>query len=399
MKELLDIERKFLSAVKSIGPVESVLLAVSGGADSMAMLSLCLQFLPSLLIPFTVITVNHNIRTEHESASDAAFVISFCKEHSIPCIEKTVKKGYIKSLADIRNKGIEEAARYVRYSFFEETAREINASSIFLAHTKNDQLETILQRFFQGSSSLYGIMQKRNLFFRPLLDVQRTEIEEYLASKSLIFCNDQTNSINTYYRNRLRNTIIPYLNSILPGWDTGILSGAKRASFDADYFESQLQDIWEAEGEDLVSTNYHTFISFHIAIRIRYLYKSLVLLQIDQRVPFSIIETAANGIPCETASISFYQKKDKLFIKKLSSTGKILNFFAIIEGECTIKLPFGTLYVVRKDDSDVLHGQKQYLLNLPCVMKIQQETIKIEQLYGYSSEIAKYVYFIRKYDE
>ena len=87
MKETDIIERKFLSALKSIYPVRKVLLAVSGGADSMAMLSLCMDYLPALSIPFSVITVNHNIRSEEDSDSDALFVASFCKKNDVSFIE------------------------------------------------------------------------------------------------------------------------------------------------------------------------------------------------------------------------------------------------------------------------------------------------------------------------
>ena len=92
MEETDVIEKKFLSALKSIYPVTRVLLAVSGGADSMAMLSLCMDYLPDLSIPFSVITVNHNIRSEEDSASDALFVASFCKKNHVSFIEKKADK-------------------------------------------------------------------------------------------------------------------------------------------------------------------------------------------------------------------------------------------------------------------------------------------------------------------
>lgn len=400
MEETDATERMFLSALKSINPAKRVLVAVSGGADSMAMLSLCMEFLPNLSIPFTVITINHNIRSEEDSAHDALFVSSFCNKNDIPFIQKTADRGLIHSIAQKRKKGIEEAARFIRYEYFEKTAQETGSSHIFLAHTKNDQLETLLQRFIQGStSSLYGIQQERRPYFRPLLRVDRRDIELYLKRKGIQYCTDITNADNSYLRNRLRNEVIPFLSASVPGWDNGVLSGAARASYDADFFNSYLQDIWNNDGVDCVSTNAENFFSFHIALRIRYLYRALIILEINQRIPFNIIEQAASGLRCETAEISFYQKKDKLYVKKLSATGKIQCFFGIIEKECSIVLDTGVLNISSSFNDEIMYHHRNNFVYLPCMIQVEHDTIKIEQLQGSSSVLPVCVEFIRNNDE
>ncbi|HOE07915.1 MAG TPA: tRNA lysidine(34) synthetase TilS [Treponemataceae bacterium] len=400
MEETDVIEKKFLSALKSIYPVRRVLLAVSGGADSMAMLSLCMDYLPDLSIPFSVITVNHNIRSEEDSASDALFVASFCKKNHVSFIEKKADKGVIHSAAFARKKGIEEAARFIRYDFFEKTAQDTGASHIFLAHTKNDQLETLLQRFLQGSTSaLYGIQQERKPYFRPLLHVDRRDIELYLDKKGINYCTDSTNSDNSYLRNRLRNEVIPFLSASVPGWENGALCGAAKASYDADFFNSQMQDIWNNESLECLSTSAEKFFSFHIALRIRYVYKALIILSVTQRIPFAFIEKAASGIRCETAEITFYQKKDKLYVKKLSATGKIQYFFGIIEKECSIVLDSGLLTVSASVGDEKLHHNRNNLVRLPCMIQVEHDILKTEQLKGVSSGIPVYVDFVRNNNE
>ncbi len=399
MQETDVIEKRFLSALqKSTNPLHRVLLGVSGGADSMAMLSLCIEHLKRLSIPFSVMTVNHNIRSEEESASDVLFVSSFCAEHDVAFIEKKVDQGTINALAQKRKKGLEEAARFIRYSFFEEVAGELGASHIFLAHTKNDQIETLLQRFLQGSISVSGIAMERIPYFRPLLEIDRAEIEAYLQKKGISFCTDKTNADNSYFRNRLRNEVIPFLTAEVPGWQQGILNGAKKALYDADFFDMQLRNIWTKEGENSVSTDAEVFLSFHMALRIRYIYKALIALEIDQRVPYAVIETASEGKRCETGQVSFYKKGKKLCAKKVCTTGKYEQFFGIIEKECSIVLDDGILNVSIAEGKRI-RTNASCITSLPFMVQIDQKSLKIEQLYGVPQGQPVNVEFIRNNDE
>lgn len=397
-----EFENSFISALKGLKKPSKVLLAVSGGADSMAMLCACKALLPTLYIPFSVITINHNIRPQEVSAKDSAFVLAFCKTNSIECIEKIVEEDFILKLAKERKKGLEEAARTVRYSLFEQRAKDIHASHIFLGHNKNDQLETLLQRFLQGSFySQYGIAQERELFFRPLLHISRKEIEKYLFCKGITYCSDNTNNDNSYVRNNIRNTIIPFLNESFTGWETGVLSGAKKALIDADFFESQLKYDWDKENKYLLSFNVSHFLSLHQALRIRLLYKALIMLKVENRVSYNVIEKVSEGQTCETKELNFYIKKDKLYIKKLSSTGKNSCFFAIIEKECSLLLNCGTLVVsmavdYKERESSCIQEAKVYF---PFVVKIEKKILKIEQLSKSSRSGPVQVCFIRNNDE
>ncbi len=398
----MHIEKEFLSALSSLQNVIKVLIAVSGGADSMAMLHLCAKYFPLKNIPFCAVTVNHNIRPESVSASDAELVLSYCTHAGISCLNKKVDPGYIKEKAGQRKKGIEEAARYIRYSLFEQTALECGASHIFLGHNKNDQLETVLQRFFQGSStSLYGIIQERKPYFRPLLQVERREIEQYCSLNAVPYCIDSTNSDNSYFRNRIRNEVIPFLNKTISGWDTGIISGSRKALYDADFFESQLKDEWYAESNSCVSISAERFCSMHRAVRIRQLYKALIILGINQRIPFSVIDSAAGGASCGTLSAAFIWKNNKLYIKKESSTGKSEYFFGIIEDECEIVLDDTIICVSSASESYETQNMKQMCLKgcLPLKVLYEHGRLNVEQISQFYHLKPVFVYCIRNSNE
>lgn len=109
--------------------------------------------------------------------------------------------------------GVEEAGRIVRYNFFEEVAKLEKANKIAIAHNKNDSVETMIMHLIRGSGTLglRGIEPKRGNIIRPLIDCERSEIEDYCETLNLNPRIDKTNADNTYTRNRIRNVVIPYL--------------------------------------------------------------------------------------------------------------------------------------------------------------------------------------------
>ena len=138
----------------------NVLVAVSGGADSMVLLHLLNSLSTELEFNVFAITINHNIREEKESLADVLVVKDFCTKLKINLKIFEYEKGFIENLKNQRKNGIEEAARFCRYKAFSEYASEINADCICLAHNRNDNLETIFQRFLQGSILKCGIQIK-----------------------------------------------------------------------------------------------------------------------------------------------------------------------------------------------------------------------------------------------
>ncbi len=214
----------------------TLLAAVSGGADSVALLCLLHRLSPRYGYRLAAVTVDHRIRSAAESAGDACFVAELCASLSppVPCTTVTVAEGGIAAEAVRRGRGMEEAARHVRYRHFAETADRIGASFILTGHNRNDQLETVLMRFFQGSggSALGGIAVRRGRYVRPLLAVTRAEITAWLEGEGLAWREDLTNAGDGYLRNRIRNRLVPVLDGLLPGWQSGVTAAASRALLD-----------------------------------------------------------------------------------------------------------------------------------------------------------------------
>lgn len=160
-----------------------LLLAVSGGSDSIALLHLVNKLKQKLNFSICVVTINHNIREERESRADAEFVKELCSSwfnEKIECVAIEVPRGKIAELASLRKKGIEEAARFVRYKIFEKVKDFFNADYILTAHTKDDFYEGVLMSIFAGASpsSLLGMKMKRGYYIKPLLNIEKKELKE-----------------------------------------------------------------------------------------------------------------------------------------------------------------------------------------------------------------------------
>lgn len=215
--KLNEFEKKVLKTIKDNNLIESgdkIVLAISGGPDSISMLNVLYKFCQTCLSPMTddvnlvVAHVNHMIRKEAKEEEN--FVKSFCAERNIDFYSKSID---VVKYANNSKIGKEEAGRIVRYNFFDEILKKTNANKIAIAHNKNDKVETMIMNVFRGSglSGLKGIEAKRDRYIRPLIDCERQEIEKYCEDENLNPRIDKTNFDNTYTRNKIRNVVIPYV--------------------------------------------------------------------------------------------------------------------------------------------------------------------------------------------
>ncbi len=202
-----------LCKFKMLADYDKVLVAVSGGADSLALLHILNNFKKKQHLALHVAHLNHMLRPR-EADKDEDFVRNLAGKLSIPAIIKRVDvAGYAKK----KKLSIEEAARWLRYEFLLNSAREISASKIALGHNRDDQSETVLMRFLRGSgiSGLRGIPATRKLkhclIVRPLIDVGRPQILQFLKQKKYTFRTDSSNLSDAYSRNRIRNRLLPLL--------------------------------------------------------------------------------------------------------------------------------------------------------------------------------------------
>lgn len=206
------LEKKVIKLIKKyelIKDGDNIVVGVSGGPDSIALLNILINLKETIKFNIVVAHINHMIRTEAQE--ETKYVEQFCKQNKIDCY---VKKENVEAIAKNNKIGTEEAGRNLRYSFFNEILAKINGNKIATAHTANDNAETVLMNIIRGSgiSGLKGIEIKReDKYIRPLLETTRQEIEEYCNINKLNPKIDKTNKENIYTRNKVRNLLIPYI--------------------------------------------------------------------------------------------------------------------------------------------------------------------------------------------
>lgn len=208
------LKEQVLNTIKKydlINENDKIICGVSGGPDSICMLDILKDLKEELKFELIVCHVNHLIR--EEAISDEEYVVNYCKVNNI---KYYVKRIDVKKYANNNKQGTEEAGRNVRYEFFEKILQKEGANKIAIAHNKNDKIETIIMNMLRGSgiSGLKGIEPKReNKYIRPLIETERTSIEEYCEEKNLRPRIDKTNFINDCTRNKIRNVVIPYIKN------------------------------------------------------------------------------------------------------------------------------------------------------------------------------------------
>ena len=222
-------------------PKGVILAAVSGGADSMCLLSVLHELSKAMDFKVEAAHYNHNLRGE-ESDRDETFVRSECERMNIPC---HVGSGDVSLWAKSHGCGLEEAGRKLRYEFFYKTAKEIGASRIATAHNADDNCETVIMNITRGTGlkGLCGIPPKRDMIVRPLLILTRSEIEEYLSNNSIPHIEDSSNSSDDYTRNKLRHHVIPVLKEINPDFSGAVANLVRLVSEDRDYLEAQADKL------------------------------------------------------------------------------------------------------------------------------------------------------------
>ena len=208
--------RKMLSNFRRLDPdrnIRSLVVAVSGGADSTAMLHALVELKKALAVELVVLHVNHRTRGS-ESDADARFVRKTCKELGDKAVVKTVD---VPAMARRKRISLEMAARETRYRLFVEQARKCKGAAIVTAHTKDDQAETVLLKLARGSGmrGLAGITEVGQVedvpLIRPMLDISRKDVERFLKRSKIAWREDSSNADDSYLRNRVRHTVLPML--------------------------------------------------------------------------------------------------------------------------------------------------------------------------------------------
>lgn len=367
--DICHFERRFVRQLASCGidlaAAPAIGVAVSGGADSLCLLTALHRVAPAGLA-IRVVTVDHNIRPPEESGGDADFVEAYCRSIAVPCRRMTIPPGTVRELARRRGSGIEEAARSLRYDLFARFMEEERVSFLCLAHHRDDQLETIIMRFLQGAGTeaLGGIPAVRGSYVRPLLPFSRSQIESYLAALGIPFRTDKTNADTAMLRNCIRARIVPLLDRELPGWQTALLSLAAKMRDDDDALRglaaAACRDVAFSQGGACVRMDAAAFALLPRAVRRRLLYRAVDAVGARCRVPYRLIADAldapAAGTPWHgnAAGIEIRCDGADIFVQKEQKVATESGFFVIVKEVGVYAAGCWTVQVERSGDGLVL---------------------------------------------
>ena len=269
---------RFISQHKMIEDGETVLVAVSGGADSLALLYGLHALRSQLNCELHVVHLNHCLRTEADV--DAECVQQHAAELGVPC---TVQRVEVPRLVKEWKLSVEAAGRKARYQFYESVCTEVNATKVALGHHQDDIAETVLMNLIRGSgtSGLKGIAPVRDIkFIRPLVGSTRQQIEAFLTSIGITPRQDTTNTDVNYLRNRVRHELIPQLaRDYNPNIKTGLSRTADVFGAESEYLDTVAQKAYETcriqDPRKNVVLDRVKFRQYHIALQRRMLRQSV----------------------------------------------------------------------------------------------------------------------------
>lgn len=236
-----NLRDKVLAAIKQydmLGNCKGVTAAVSGGADSVALLHMLKMLEKELGIELSACHVNHNLRGE-ESDGDEAYVRRLCQELDVPVRVFSVDvSGSVE-----KHQSVEERARELRYEAFAKMSEELG-SKVATAHNACDNTETVLLNLLRGTGlkGLCGIPPVRDYLIRPLILCTRDEIEEYCGENGLRYVTDSTNASTAYTRNKIRLEVIPKLLEINPSLYEGVGRMTFALGEDSRFLEDMARD-------------------------------------------------------------------------------------------------------------------------------------------------------------
>ena len=289
---LIDKVRKTISTYRMLSPGDRVVVAVSGGPDSVCLLLALLALATEYGLKLHIAHLDHRFRGS-ESAAEARFVDDLAKKLGLPA---TVEGRDVPAYCAERGLSAQAGAREVRYRFLQEAAGAAGAQRIALGHTANDQAETLLMRLIRGAgaSGLSAMPPVREAFIRPLIDSTRTEVLAYLDEIGQDFVTDPSNMKPVYTRNRVRQEVLPVLERFNPRIVEALAAAADVLRSEDAAMESALVTVAERvlrRDGDAVRIDRTAFNSLLPALQRRVLRKALASCVSDGPRALSWVQT------------------------------------------------------------------------------------------------------------
>lgn len=277
------------------------LVALSGGSDSVALTALLRPICPLLQGAY----FNHGLRKEVELKEEISFLRNFSATLNLPLHIGESPRGKLKKEAQNSKSSLEDIARIARYEFLDSVMENQKLSYLVLAHHGDDQAETLVSRFFQGSgpAGLSGIKAVNGSRIRPLLNFSKQDILSFLKEEELTWSEDKTNREDIFQRNRIRLNLIPQLKEVFPGINRSLPYLAEKMTRIDNYLKENAKDIRWINNSEGLSMDLFQFNSLHPALReyiilqaLDKLLKGTLLPQgKGRRVPYRFIRPLLSG--------------------------------------------------------------------------------------------------------
>lgn len=368
-----------------ISPGDKIVVGVSGGADSIALLQVLHYFSKPKNYSLVVAHINHMTRGE-SSYGDAEFVKAAAEQLGLSFYLKEIDVG--KERFQLKQ-SFQEAARIIRYQFFEEILKVVGGNKIALGHSADDQVETILMNIVRGSGlkGLAGIPQIRGKIIRPFLEIYRKDLEDYLKEHRVPFRNDLSNNDKKYLRNRVRHELIPQLESYNPGIKKNLQEMSGIVKGDDELLSQMTRNIFNQkvrahEGGKQFYWEIDDFLLNPVALRQRLVRETFYRITGDMsgitahhvREVLNLFESPKAGkiiniprnikVTCNYDSVSFEKlensRKNSIQDESFSTPILIPGYTELNEGQIRVK----TQILEQKSDYSSLNPQKQAVLDL-----------------------------------
>ncbi|EMJ5408886.1 tRNA lysidine(34) synthetase TilS [Clostridioides difficile] len=330
---------------------DKIVLGLSGGPDSVCLLHVLNRLKKDFNIEIYAAHLNHQIRGI-EAQKDALYVSKLCEDMGIIFFVKSIN---VPKYCENEGLSLEEGARKLRYEMFYEIKDKIKANKIAIGHNLNDQAETVMMRIMRGTGlkGLKGIDYIRdNCIIRPILDVERNEIEEYCEAYNLNPRIDKTNLENIYTRNKIRLDLLPYMKD---NFNSNVIESIVRMSnslkSDNDYIEKEAEakfrEVSNIKEKGFVEINLDDFVCLHDAIKVRVLRNSIKHILgdtnfVDQRHIEDIMSlednSKVNKMLTLPRNIFVYRKKGSIILTNEEIVNEEIEFYYNVPSNGFIKI-------------------------------------------------------------
>jgi len=288
---------KVLEVIQQYGMIEKgdrIYIAVSGGQDSVSLLHFLNSIKKEFQLDLGIIHVNHLLRG-NDSDKDDFYVKQLAQRYKLPFRSERIDVG---EYARLKKLSIEEAARHCRFFCFTKIAKELNIKKIAVAHTRDDNSETVLMRIIRGSGlkglrAIQPVLQYEGVtFIRPFIECTGYQINHYLKANKLRFRIDMSNRYIKYFRNKIRHELLPTLEQEYnPKVREALSRMAETVYLDYDFLNTVTQEkyptVIRKEKEQMVIFNKDVFATYHEALQYRFLLKAISKIYPNSYFPYS----------------------------------------------------------------------------------------------------------------